>query len=359
MIETRTQLTDQGSIGKYFALMLHIDDDELDPYEYRLLGHYRRVCGATNKPCFESTLMTAKITRMSDDKVRDTRDKLEKLGRIIVERPSGSTVKVTVCDLMSRNVEQYSVHPSRKQEGVHSDTPPENRRGGLPKTGVKEESYKKKESKTLSEPASQASEEAPEKPQIATEPIAPQGYRWLCSSSSDSLMHLIPAVSNDKSARPLCKAKVPHRVAYNPRNVKPHCQACLRIASEPPKPKPEKPTAYASQPVFEALAEVVFGITDPTDIGELGGRVGPIRQRLIGHVLKKRGVNDLDEPTLTELVSHIKRFGKWYDEQCKGCPRPASPDKFMTHWLKYTKKAAAQNGKPKFNPQTGEWSKPS
>lgn len=320
--ELRQQITDQGSTGKYFALMLHIDDDELDPYEYRLLGHYRRVCGATNKPCFESTLTTAKITRMSDDKVRSTRDRLEALGRIIADKPSGSTVKVTVCDLMDRNVERYSAHPSRKQEGSKSSNPsekqdggtPKNSRGGTPVFGSQrrineEETSKKLEPPTLSLPPksplpnvvidSPPSVSENEKPQAGSEipkidqpvitppsdeppkvqgeasstiatlqeslgeknhilpivnnptngtspgralepaklpPLAPPGYRWMCSSVSDSRMHLVSASKSFEKAYPLCKAHVRHRIPWSPQVDKPPCEQCQKIANNIPDP---------------------------------------------------------------------------------------------------------------------------
>jgi hypothetical protein len=317
--ELRTQVTDQGAIGKYFALMLHIDDDDLDPYEYRLLGHYRRVCGATNKPCFESTLTTAKITRMSDDKVRSTRDSLEALGRIIVEKPAGSTVKVTVCDLMAENVERHKPNPSRKQEGLTLDTPPENRRGGLPKTGVKEESYKKKEYKDSSAPASQDASDA------TPFPDAPKGFQWVASANSDQpLAHLTTGCITG----PLqCKGKLYNRDFYRTwekKNPRQPCLECLRVAEEklkPKQPKPRQPDA-----VFDAIALGSFGMSK-TPNGS-GGRIGKLKNGVI-----ECGM--LPDDTPLTLATDLADMYVWYKRVHSNLSAPASVETICKYLAEY------------------------
>lgn len=107
-------LKDEGPISKYFHVMLNIDDDELDPYPYRLLGHYRRVCGGSGV-CYESITTTAAKTFMSINKARETRDYLAELGIIKLQFDNSSngkgTVLVTLVDRMAENVKRYSVTP--------------------------------------------------------------------------------------------------------------------------------------------------------------------------------------------------------------------------------------------------------
>ena len=58
-----TKVTNEAPPGKYFTMLLNMADDDLDPFEYRLLGHYIRVCGAgKDGSCFETTRTTAQKT---------------------------------------------------------------------------------------------------------------------------------------------------------------------------------------------------------------------------------------------------------------------------------------------------------
>jgi len=99
--------------GKYYHIMLNMADDDLDPYEYRLLGHYVRV-----GKCWENTRTTAKKTQMSAGKVSMTRDTLHSKGYINVEYRGKDTCLVTVIDRMAENVARYQNQRS-PHEHVH------------------------------------------------------------------------------------------------------------------------------------------------------------------------------------------------------------------------------------------------
>lgn len=101
------EIKDDGVTDRYFHVMLNMADDELDPYEYRLLGHYRRVCGAKNIPCTESTRTTAERCKMSAGKVSETRAALAAAGWIWISDEGNRTV-VTLVDRMPENVARYS-----------------------------------------------------------------------------------------------------------------------------------------------------------------------------------------------------------------------------------------------------------
>lgn len=101
-------ITDEAPFGRYFHVMLNIADDDLDPYQYRLLGHYRRVCGDSGV-CFEMTDTTAARTRMSKAKVSTTRWELVALGYIAIHQADGSdAMAVTIIDRMRDNVLRYA-----------------------------------------------------------------------------------------------------------------------------------------------------------------------------------------------------------------------------------------------------------
>jgi len=105
-----TKVTNEAPPGKYFTMLLNMADDDLDPFEYRLLGHYIRVCGAgKDGSCFETTRTTAQKTRMSRTNIQKARDSLRKDGWIRFENgKSRQPLLITIVDRMAENVARYS-----------------------------------------------------------------------------------------------------------------------------------------------------------------------------------------------------------------------------------------------------------
>jgi DNA-binding MarR family transcriptional regulator len=110
---------DDGALGKYFHFMLNIADDDLDPYQYRLLGHYRRVCGTHGK-CTQSIREIAEICQMSRGMVTNTRDKLVAGGWITAQRVvkdgADQGYIVTLIDRMKDNIDRYVQTPKSREE---------------------------------------------------------------------------------------------------------------------------------------------------------------------------------------------------------------------------------------------------
>ena len=98
---------------KYYHMMLNMADDDLNPREYRLLGHYLRWAGhgGTRE---EGIRETARICRMGQATVRKARTELAKKGYLKVEEPTpeqikeGVPVKITVIDRWAENVTRYA-----------------------------------------------------------------------------------------------------------------------------------------------------------------------------------------------------------------------------------------------------------
>ena len=90
----------------FYAMIPHMDDDDLDPYEYRLLGHYRRVCGVNGNICTQSTRTLAEKTKMSTGKVTQARQSLAAKGRINLAYTK-KTIRVTLIDRWQENIERY------------------------------------------------------------------------------------------------------------------------------------------------------------------------------------------------------------------------------------------------------------
>lgn len=103
------QQIDDPSKGKYFTQVLNMADDDLGPYEMRLLIHYTRVAWKTGK-CWEGIRTTAKITQMSVGMVTKTRNELVKLGYIKVKHRDEDTCVIVIVDRMAENVARYAAH---------------------------------------------------------------------------------------------------------------------------------------------------------------------------------------------------------------------------------------------------------
>jgi hypothetical protein len=108
-------LKDEGDLRRYYSQIPHLADDELDPYEMRLYVHYKRVCGQGGE-CVEITETTATKTKMSERKVRTTRQALADKGWLHLEKtgPRGhERVHITLIDRWDDNYVRYSNQTSR------------------------------------------------------------------------------------------------------------------------------------------------------------------------------------------------------------------------------------------------------
>lgn len=99
---------DSGDLRKYRTELPNLYDDmALDPYQFRLLAHYKRVCGADDGRAFEGTRTTAEHCNMSAGKVSEARTQLAELGLIAVER-DGQRLVVTIEDIWAENFQEYA-----------------------------------------------------------------------------------------------------------------------------------------------------------------------------------------------------------------------------------------------------------
>lgn len=191
----------EGPAGKYFHQMLNMADDDLGPFEYRLLGHYIRVCGAAeNGVCFQTVRVVAAITKMSIPKVIAARNSLLENGWITVEERANKTHRITVVDRMKANVERYSVQnleqtdesPAGDQDIERGD---QNIDHGDQYPAYEEEHTKKnteeepKEQKTMPEPHGPGAQES-------TTPLRPD--QALFSAICEAFGYSASAITKDK-----------------------------------------------------------------------------------------------------------------------------------------------------------------
>lgn len=129
----KQNITNEGPAHKYFHMMLNIADDDLDPFEYRLLGHFVRVTNGGETLCQEGIRTTAAVTRMSVNKVRAARVSLRMKGYIGLTEPSkeetqrGIPTVVKLLDRWADNIARYNKNPvsnsaQNKVEGVSNIT---------------------------------------------------------------------------------------------------------------------------------------------------------------------------------------------------------------------------------------------
>src|SRR5690606_20171410 len=76
--------------------------------QFRLYGHYKRVCGAAGGTCYESVRTTAEKTKMSIGMVVKTRDWLVENGWIAAKKRGQQTLLVTIVDRWPENMMRYS-----------------------------------------------------------------------------------------------------------------------------------------------------------------------------------------------------------------------------------------------------------
>lgn len=96
---------------KYFTMMLNMAEEDLDPFQYRLLAHYVRWSSTGN--ISEGVRITAKKCKISVEKMQTAREELVKAGylRIIPPAKKGQPTTVIVVDRWAENVARFVKQP--------------------------------------------------------------------------------------------------------------------------------------------------------------------------------------------------------------------------------------------------------
>jgi len=106
--ERPIEIQDDSDLRKYRIELPNLyDDSDLDPYEFRLLAHYKRV-----GTCTEGTKTTATICKMSTGQVSQKRQSLRKKNFIRMQRvqisPLEYSYRITVIDRWLENFNKYT-----------------------------------------------------------------------------------------------------------------------------------------------------------------------------------------------------------------------------------------------------------
>ena len=108
-----------------FHIVPNIADDELDLYEYRLYGHYVRVCGEQSAACHESTRATAAACGFSAGAVAQVRRRLAEKGYIrLHEAADLAGQKRVVVELLDDDIWQRNGADQPKKKGLTTSPAP-------------------------------------------------------------------------------------------------------------------------------------------------------------------------------------------------------------------------------------------
>lgn len=367
---------DSGPVNKYFAIIPHIDDDDLTVNEYRLIGHYRKLFGLNLPP--ETNAQTAAVTGMKVKDVRAARKGLVDKGRITINELTGVVVLVSLVDVMEENVRRYTNNPFQIRQGylkaTKKDTPSKYDRGGMPNTtGVtpKEVSISAEieppkeieEINTLHATARSASHKVGEKEnpssiktdtkstvilkETVAHPVAPVGYRLMCSTADRYHVHLVahnrkrPACKPSKWVWPIDYDKLPGA----PREV---CPDCLK-AIETGKPKEPAP---AAPNIAKVLNDAVAVNVQHIDVALADNFTGVLAQVVAGVWRQKLGrkltADDYAAIARSLEPNNDKGFIKYYAKECEGCSVPNDKTRLRNWYAKFvTSLSSSPNGTAK------------
>lgn len=104
-------VTEEGDLRRYFAQIPNLADDTLGLHEYRLYGHYKRICGANGGVCTEGLRKTAKHCGMGTTKVVEARQWLHDNGWIVAtidESDPEATYHIVIKDIWDENFAAYA-----------------------------------------------------------------------------------------------------------------------------------------------------------------------------------------------------------------------------------------------------------
>ena len=164
MLESKAEYTtdptnsieDASNDHAYFSMIPNMLDDLLDPYQFRLYAHIKRVCGETGA-CWQSTSTLAERCKMSAGKVSKVKQELAEMGLIRIEehnRPQGGLPyhRIVILDIWQRNLE-HCIRPSSQDELACSQDELASSPGETKKNPQKEEPTEEEGERGASAPA--------------------------------------------------------------------------------------------------------------------------------------------------------------------------------------------------------------
>jgi len=147
MTDTQSFVSDPNERA-FFAIIPHIADDDLNLYEYRLYGHYVKVCGMCRGVCEQSVREMADKLGMGPNKLMESRDSLRdkgyirfvRVGKASASVGEGATYAISIVSKWTENMNRYAALDASIQERPpNNSVPNEERNASIQKRSVSNE----------------------------------------------------------------------------------------------------------------------------------------------------------------------------------------------------------------------------
>lgn len=301
MSERQKQHSTDEARGRYWHQMLNMADDDLDPYAYRLLGHYIRVDG-----CWETVRTTALVTRMSVGKVVKTRNALQDSGWINVELSEHDTYLITVIDRMKENVERYEKLAREKKARSRG----EHALNGVHEVNNDVHVVKNRKFKRVHEVKQRRTEEPTEEEKESYASASAAHAQW-----PSNLQTSTPSIAQNAEIVSLEGTERSARAENSTRKSR----SATTTTTPPPTPSPSTGKPVADRP---AQKSILAWIIDDAWAGKIGERNAPVGMsaRLTPVLMGTSKKHDCVTPKATE--EEIFAFVRWYRAAYPHTPLP-------------------------------------
>lgn len=309
MTTEHQHITDDGALWRFFHSMLNMDDDDLNPYQYRLLGHYRRVCGAHGF-CDETVAQTAKKCQIGHNKVREIRNWLADEGYINLERISEFEVKITLKNRLVENIERYQGLPNPVGGSTGSG------RGGSTGSGRKINNNKTSNNKKILDEASSSGVV------VSTRFTKSRWYAF-----NPTTLRFGVKTYTAKEVKEIAPKLEPHGyilVKGETLNIRPDAEQLIGVVA-----------ANGTTSLFSVFAKNGFGIKLGQPVAkDIGARIGDLLNQFAETLMRTRNEVEKD----TELIARVQ---KCYDAHKEHRPELSMPNhaaSFIPWWNEWVEK---------------------
>lgn len=318
---------------RFYAPMLHIDLDDLNPDQYYLLGFYRKWIGLHGEPCKLSLKAIGTIIKWDERKVRRVRNELILKNVIRVKTDIGRPTYVFLIDRRKENNERYQDQPLQKNDTSQSDVGDGYQKsvGDSPQKSVgvqaetqAEEEYKEEERINTYAAGAATGDHVDDPDNMVSVDTQP-------GSINDGAL----VETHEETPTPIAPAPPPSVIKVNKHNT-------TEI-----RPR---------DPLFDSIACLQFGIADtskmPTDKrgrASIGALVGKIKKVIVDQYMAMKRVTALTPDEFEYLAAQHGKFMVWW-QTVKYPPKPGykplelrSADKFDVYWNEFRDYVRAQS----------------
>lgn len=318
----KQHIQDDGSLWRFFHSMLNMDDDDLDPYQYRLLGHYRRICGA-NGFCDETVAATSKKVKFGHNKVREVRNWLADNGYIELERVSEFEVVITLKNRLIENIQRYQTPVTKGSTGSGRGGLPDQVGGGLPdQVGFSNNNTSNNKKDSLGETSSPAGTPVPPI-KLSTRFTASRWYAFNPNTLRFGVRNYTKKEADTKAPELVNYGFI--MVKGSDLNARPDAESLIGVANN----------SAPLESVFSVFAKYAFGIKLGQSIPQATGkRIGDMVNQFAELLMKTRNEVDSDK----DLIRRVEECYLAYKTCRPNMTVPQHTASFIPWWNEWVEK---------------------